>query len=87
MAVLLRIAVEQGLIAPHAGVVVDVPGLGHAHDRVNEQVGFDLRRRSKRQFLMRPVHRVPGLERDHLRPSELGKLRPKLRRACVVTSR
>lgn len=41
---LLGVALEDVLVAAHPSEMVDVVGLGAAHHRVDEQVGFDLAR-------------------------------------------
>ena len=72
---------QEGLIATHACVMVDVPRLGHADHRMDQQVGLDLLGRSRRQLLVRAVHRVTGLERHYFRPAQLRELRPAIRPA------
>jgi hypothetical protein len=51
--------------------MVDVAGLRHADDGMNQQVCFDVLRSAKRELLVRPVHRVARLERDDAAPAEL----------------
>ncbi len=75
-----RVAVQHRLVAPHPGVVVDVARLGHAHARVDEQVGLQLGRGPPGQLHVGPVHRVAGLERHHLAPPQAGELGPQLGR-------
>ena len=38
---------------------------------MNQQVGLDFAGGAQREFLVRAVHRVAGLERDDLAPAEL----------------
>ena len=59
------------LVAAHAGEVVDVAGLGHAHHRVNQQIGLYFARGAEGQFLVGAVHGVTGLEGHHLAPAQL----------------
>jgi hypothetical protein len=61
-------------MAPDADMVVDVPGFREADDRVDEEVGFDLDGRQQGELVVRPVHRVAGLEGDHPAPPEPGEL-------------
>ncbi len=75
------IAGHDGLVAAHPGVVVDVARLGHAHRRVDQEVGLDLAGRPQRQLDVRPVHGVAGLEGDHPVPGQLTKAGPQLGRA------
>jgi hypothetical protein len=63
--------------------VVDVARLGQPHHRVDEEVGLDLLGRPQGDLLVGPVHRVAGLEGDHLRPPQLVELRPDLGR-CLA---
>ena len=64
----------SSLVAADAGVVVDVARLGHADDRVDEQVGSIFFRGTERELVVRAVHWVAGLEGDDLGPAELGEL-------------
>ena len=68
------ILVEHRLVAAHAGEVVDVAGLGQAHDGVDQQVRLRLPRGAEGQLLMRAVEGVAGLERDDLAPAELAEV-------------
>ena len=77
---LARVAVQQRLVAAHPRVVIDVPRLGHPHDGVDQQVRLRLLGRAQGQLLVGAVHRVAGLEGDHLRPTQLAELRPELGR-------
>ena len=54
--------------------MVDVARLGHADDRVDEQVGFFFLGGAERELVVRAVHRVAGLEGDDLPPAALGEL-------------
>ena len=53
--------------------MVDVAGLGHADDRVDQQVGLRLAGGAEGQLLMRAVQRVAGLEGDDPAPAELAE--------------
>ena len=77
---LLRVALEHVLVAAHAREVIDVAGLGHADDRMDQQVRLDVARRPERQLLVRAVHRVARLERDDLAPAELAETAAQLGR-------
>ena len=66
----LVVVVDQGPVAADAGEVVDVAGLGHADDRVDQQPAADLLGRALGQLLVGAVQRVAGLEGDDLRPAE-----------------
>ncbi len=46
---LLRVLLEDVLVAAHARVVIDIAGLGHADHRVDQQVGLDLTGGAERQ--------------------------------------
>jgi len=50
---------------------------------MDQQVGLGLLGRAHGQFLMRPVQRVAGLERDHAPPAQLGEQRLQLGRAVA----
>ena len=60
--------------------MVEVAGFRHAHRRVDEQVGPSLFRRTQRELVVRPMHRVAGLEGHDPLPSQLAELGPELRR-------
>ena len=77
---LLGVLLEDVLIAAHAREVIDVARLGHADDRVNQQIRIGFAGRTERQFLVRPVQRVPGLESNDLAPSQLAETTAQLRR-------
>ncbi len=53
--------------------MVDVARLGHADDRVDQQVGLRFPGGAEGQFLVRAVQRVAGLEGDDLAPAELAE--------------
>lgn len=56
-------------------MVLNIPRLGLAHDRVQEERGVVLRGRAHRQLEVRAVQRVPRLERNDVLPAvahELG---------------
>ena len=87
-----RIVVHDRLVAADARVVVDVARLGHADDRVHEQVGLFFLGRAERELVVGAVHRVAGLEGDDLPPAALGELFAELgrrvaERAVVVVQR
>jgi hypothetical protein len=69
-----RVVVEHGLVAAHAGEVVDVAGLRHADDGVDEEVRLRFLGRAEGQFLVRAVERVARLERHHPAPAELAEI-------------
>ena len=66
----LVVVVDQGPVAADAGEVVDVAGLGHADDRVDQQAAADLLGRALGQLLVGAVQRVAGLEGDDLGPAQ-----------------
>jgi len=66
---LLGIFVQHMLIAAHPRVVIDITGLGHAHHRVDQQIGLGLTGGEEGQFDMGPVHRVAGLKGDNAAPA------------------
>ncbi len=68
---LLGVELEDVLVAADPGEMVDVPRLGGADHRVDQQVGLGHLRRAVGQLLVRPVHRIAGLEGDDPRPSPL----------------
>ncbi len=68
-----RVLVQHRLVAAHAGEVVDIARLGHADDRVDQQVGLGLFRGAEGQFLVRAVQRVAGLEGDDAAPAQLAE--------------
>jgi hypothetical protein len=78
------VLVEHRLVAAHAGEVIDIAGLGHADDRVDQQVRLHLARGAEGQFLMRPVQRVAGLEGHDLAPAELAEARAQLVRRVAA---
>jgi hypothetical protein len=53
--------------------VVHVARLGHADDRVDQQVRLGLARGAEGQFLVGAVQRVAGLEGDDLGPAQLAE--------------
>ena len=65
----LRVVRHERLVAADARVVVDVARLGHADDRVDEQVGAFFLRGAERELVVGAVHRVAGLEGDDLASS------------------
>ena len=80
---LLRVRLQQVLVAAHAREVVDVAGLRHADDGVDQQVRLDVLRRAERELLVRAVHRVARLKRDDAAPAELLKAVAKLFRSVA----
>ena len=77
-----RVLVEHRLVAAHAGEVVDVAGLGHADDRVDQQVRLRLAGGAEGQLLVRAVQRVAGLEGDDPAPAELAEVGRGARSGC-----
>ena len=77
-----RVVVEDGLVAAHPGVVVDVARLGEADHRVDQQVGLDVLGRPHRDLLMGAVHGIAGLEADDPAPACPGEVIAQLGRAC-----
>jgi hypothetical protein len=71
-----RIPIEHRLVAADAGVVIDVPRPGHPHHRVDQQVRLGLPGGPQRQLLVRPVERIPRLERHHAAPAQAAELGP-----------
>ena len=78
------VLVEHRLVAAHAGEVVDVAGLGHADDGVDQQVRLRLVGGAEGQFLVRAVQRVAGLERHDLAPAELAEIGAQLVRGVAA---
>ena len=66
------------LVAAHAREVVDVTGLGQADHRVEQQVGLGDLGGALGQLLVRPVHRVAGLECDDPGPAPLLEPMPEI---------
>ena len=85
MAVPADISDEQ-LVAPDAGEVIDVAGLGHADDRMDEEAGFDLFGCAEGEFDMRAVHRIACLEGDDLAPALVGEVGAKFGRSAGAGS-
>ena len=69
---------HERLVHADTGVVVNITGLGHTDDGVDEDVGLTLTGSSNGELTMSTVHGVTGLESDHLAPSDLGKVLTKL---------
>jgi len=76
----LIVVVHQRAVTADAREVIDVAGLGYAHDRMDQQTAADLLCRSLGQFLVGAVHRVAGLERDDPGPTQVLEVRPQLGR-------
>jgi hypothetical protein len=70
---LLRVVLQHVLVAAHARVVIHVAGARHSDHGVNEQVRFRVARGTQRQLVVRTMHRIAGLERHHLAPSQLAE--------------
>ena len=71
---------EQRLVAAYSGVVVNVTGLGHAHNGMDQQVGLMLLDCPQCKLIMRPVHGVSGLKSDYISPSQAAELVTKVSR-------
>ena len=67
--------VQHRLVTPYAGEMVDVARFGHADDGVDDQVRLRFTRGAERQFLMRAVQGIAGLERHDTPPAHLAKER------------
>ena len=80
---LLGVGLHQVLVATDAREVVDVAGLRHADDGMDQQARFDILRRAERELLVRAVHRIAGLERHDPAPAELLKAIAKLLRSIT----
>ena len=81
-----RVFVQHCLIAAHAGEVVHIARLGHADDRMDQQVGLCLARGAEGQFLMGTVQRVAGLESDDAAPAQLAEMRAQLVRGVAAAA-
>ena len=81
-----RIFPDEELVAADAGEVIDVAGLGHADDRMDEEAGFDLFRGAESELDVRAVHRVAGLEGDDPAPALVGEVGAKLGRVSGAGS-
>ncbi len=66
---------QQQLITAHAGEVVDVARLGHAHRGMNQKICLHLLRRAESQFHVGTMHRVAGLERNNPAPAAAEQIR------------
>ena len=73
------VAGQEGLVGPHPGEVVDVPGLGQPDDGVDQHVGLLGPGGAHGQLAVRPVHGVAGLEGDHSVPAELVEVNAQFR--------
>jgi hypothetical protein len=67
----LVMVIHQRLVRAHAGVMIDIAGLGHAHHRMQQQHAVHAGRRALGQFLVHAVQRVARLEGDHIGAVEL----------------
>ena len=83
---LIGVVPHDRLVAAHAGKVVNVARLGHADNWMDQQVCFSQLRGANRQFDVRAMERVPGLESHHLAPAPLVKHAPQVVRGVTVLS-
>jgi hypothetical protein len=60
--------------------MIDVSGLRHPDDRLNEQPGARFFDRTMRELHVRPVHRIACLKGDNPLPAASGELATQLRR-------
>lgn len=67
----LRIPVHDGLVDAHTGKVVNVAGLGHADNGVDDDVGAELAGGTDGELAVSAVHGVARLEGHDLGPVEL----------------
>ncbi len=81
--ILVVVALDQHLVAPHPHVRGYVVAFRVTHQRVDQKPVADLQG-TLGQVLVGPVDRVAGLERRHRLPAALGKRRPRLRRGQPV---
>lgn len=65
------VAGHQAAVDTHASVVVDITGLGHADNGVDEDVGLTLASGADSELTVSAVHGVTGLESDDLAPCNL----------------
>ncbi len=65
---------KNGLIAAHAGKVIDIARFGQTDNGVDQQVGLRLACGAECQFLMRTVQRVACLKCDNLAPAHLAEI-------------
>ena len=79
-AVRVVVAASEGLVGAHAGVVIDVAGLGHANHRVEQQHAIHLLDGALGQFLVDAVQRVARLEGDDVGVADLRQAGAGLRR-------
>ena len=71
---------HETLVDAYTGVVVDVTGLSHTDDRVNEHVSLALTGSTDGELTMSAVHWVSGLESNNLPPGDLVKVLSELGR-------
>ncbi|RUS21650.1 hypothetical protein BC937DRAFT_91942 [Endogone sp. FLAS-F59071] len=71
----VRVLWHEGLIDTHARVVVDIAGLGHTNDGVDEKMGLASAGGTDGQLAVGAVHRVAGLEGDNAGPVEFFEVR------------
>ena len=69
-----RILVQHRLVTAHAGEMIHIARLGQADNRVDQQVGLGFLGGAERQFLMRTVQRVAGLEGHNLAPAHFAEI-------------
>ena len=67
---LLGVVRQQMLVATHAREVIDVAGLRHADDGMQQQIRLDLFRGAKRELLVSAMHRITGLKRNDATPAD-----------------
>jgi hypothetical protein len=75
----IGVAGHQRLVDADAGEVINVTGLGEAHDGVDEDIGLAGSGSADRQLTMSAVHGVARLESDNLLPAELVEVQTQLR--------
>ena len=63
------ILLENKFVTAYPGVMIDVAGFGHTHNRMNEQVCFVFPRGAEGQFLVSAVHRISRLKSDNPPPA------------------
>jgi hypothetical protein len=59
--------------------MIDIAGIGHASQYMNQQVGPCVSRRPQGRFLVRTVHRIVRLEGGHAAPAKAGEFVAQLR--------
>ena len=64
--------------------MVNVARFGEADDRMNQEVGLCLAGRAEREFLVRAVKRISGLEGDNAPPAQFAEIRPQFVRRIAT---